>query len=104
MAINIWIDRIPCKTCGKLHPTLLWHKYYDEYVWSPERLEYEKQKRPKLLGNLTYEKYITQKKLIYSEVNGICKCGKVTHFKDIKTGKYVCSDKCRIGEENDSSL
>ena len=102
--LNIEIDGFYCKECNDIHPTLYWHKIYDEYMKTKEEaIPYYKKVFARLGETVTdddalflYYKNMTICGLEYSEKNGKCViCGTRTHYMLIDTNKYICSDKCK---------
>lgn len=99
--VNVYIDGIWCNDCRRMHPTLKWHQKYNEYELNrKEKWEEEKAKRPSLFNDAEYEDTLSVKGLIENESEQPCIiCGHDTYFSNIKTGNYVCSDKCKYADD-----
>ena len=94
--INFESEGIYCSKCNDLHPTLMWHDKYDDYLMNrKERWEENKEKRPQLFGSAEYTDSLAIKGLEECTSAGSCMiCSTDTHFISVKTGHYVCSDEC----------
>lgn len=101
MAVNIILDGCWCPKCKDFHPTVFWHKKYDEYELDRyEQFLEMKRKRPQLMKDAVYTDHLPSKGLVeHSESKKCAICGTMTHFSSIKTGRYVCSDECKYKEE-----
>ena len=91
------IDGIWCPKCRQMHPSLYWHKAYNDYLLDrKQKWEENKKKRPNLFGNAEYTDLLPRMGLIEEEDEGeCCICKRQTFFKDINTKKYVCSNECK---------
>ena len=100
--INIICDGFYCKACNDFHPTLKWHEKYDEYLLDrKEQWEMNKKKRPNLFKNAIYVDSLNVHELEEERIQEKCFiCGNKTHFKNILTGHYVCSNECKY-KDND---
>ena len=102
--IDIKLDGIYCKECNELHPTLFWHKLYDDYIKAKEEcIPFFKEAAKRFGEAITDEEalelyYINMniRGLEYSKESGKCVvCKTNTHYKLIETKNFVCSDKCK---------
>ena len=98
--INVKLDGIYCKECNTLHPTLFWHKKYNDYELNREE-NYHKM-MIKHFPNIEY----TYKDNLYiknleetKELNECVICKTLTYFKHISTNNYVCSDECKYKDK-----
>ena len=106
--VNIEIDGIYCPQCKVLHPTLMWHEKYNDYL---DKDTYIKEciislKRFNINetdGELlkSYYDYLKAKGIELSqESHKCCICGCNTRFINKKTSHYVCSDECQYQDLN----
>lgn len=115
--LTFFDDGVWCKRCQKFHPTLWWHRKYEEY--NSETIMKDSfrglvENRPGLVGlpadgsssesrkaevveqilrlNLGYRK-------TYEAEESVCViCGAKTVFVSKETGRHVCSDECLYKE------
>ncbi len=102
--IDIVPDGVPCKKCNTMHPTLYWHKLYDDYMKiEKDYIVYIKELYKKFGEEISddkalnnYYEHMETLNLVYCEKAGRCAvCKTNTHYKHIKTQNFVCSDKCK---------
>ena len=105
MAIMIYDDGVWCTKCRKFHPTLFWHKPYEEYAtWKHEdEIWEETRKRFHLTDEQVDEcrsENLRHRSFRETDTLGNCVvCGAETHFVSKKTSNYVCRDQC-LYEDN----
>ena len=98
--VTVKIDGIWCKKCRKNHPTLYWHKKYDEYELNRKE-RWEKVALRIHIDKETYQDNLFVKGLVEVAEPGNCNiCGCLTHFKTIETDNFVCGDECKYKELN----
>jgi len=101
--IDVELDGFPCNECQSFHPTLTWHKKYNDYlledaIWvgkyreallkyGLDQFAIEAQKQ--------FEKRLEWKRILMSDHVDVCVvCSSPTCFYDSLTGRYICSDEC----------
>ncbi len=106
--LDLEMDGFYCKECNDLHPTLFWHKLYDDYKRTKEEAIIFFKENAKTFGKTItdedalgfYYKNMCLVGLEYSEEMGECViCKNKTHYKGIKTKQFICSDKCKYAAE-----
>ena len=98
--VCIDIDGIWCKKCNKLHPTLMWHDKYNNYLL--DRREQWQEAIDKHFKNIVkdaeYIDNLPYKNLEEKNIEGECViCKSKTFFTILNTNTYVCSDECKYG-------
>ena len=100
--ITVEIDGVYCKKCGQMHPTLLWHKKYNDYatdeVTRPKIRAAMKHFRPQITDEEVAHAIEENRKYKFYEekiTSAPCAiCGEQTYFISKLTGHRTCSDEC----------
>ena len=109
-------DGIWCPDCRKFHPTIMWHRKYNEkdsQICFREKIKRKSGERPKLFGILDHmseaeknrilEEVIAanleNKPIADAEIGECVICGSPTAFISKQTGRHICSDEC-LHKEN----
>ena len=111
VGIDIEIDGVYCPKCNDLHPTLMWHKKYNDYLNKDEWIQEYKEAllRFKLEISDTeaierYYEHIEALDIIQKDYSGECiVCSTLTSFINKKTGNFVCSDECKY-KDNETKI
>ena len=102
--VDIEIDGFYCEKCKELHPTLFWHKLYNEYIKKEKDfIPYIKQINERFGNKITdreamklYQEYRTSFGVEFCAKPQSCiVCGTNTHYKLVGTDKFICSDNCK---------
>ena len=96
MGIYAEIDGVWCNSCKQFHPTLMWHEKYNNYLLD------RKEKWEKMIKkhfpdeNVKYiDKIIALGLDEDKDIHKCIICESDTNFKNVKTGNFVCCDKCK---------
>lgn len=105
--ISIEIDGVYCPKCNDMHPTLMWHEKYNDYISKTKHVD-SIIKSCKIFGvnislDTAYKNYAEHLNFLGIDETEIIKkcvmCSAETRFKNIKTNNYVCSNKCRYADD-----
>lgn len=99
--VNVIIDGIWCDKCKEMHPYLFYHEKFDDYELN--RKEQWEKSINKHFSNehIEYVDTLPMKGLKEENTPGKCIiCNTLTHFKNLETDHYVCSNECKIKDKN----
>lgn len=107
IGVDLEIDGVYCPKCNDLHPTLMWHEKYNDYLkkdkWVQEYKKSLLRFKLKISNNEAiqqYEKHVDAKDIIQKDYTGECIiCSTLTHFINKKTENFVCSDECKYKDD-----
>ena len=101
---NAGNEEIYCPKCNTIHPTRMWHEYYENYLNREARIEKHKRDLKKLgieYDDATYITYLEQKDLYATKKILTCViCNTPTGFISGATWHPVCSDVCKDMDKN----
>lgn len=103
--ITVVPDGIWCKECRTLHPTLFWHKKYNDYELDRKE-RWQKSVKKHFSGvDAEYADNLHIKELLQEDTEGKCVvCGTKTYFKHTTTGNFVCCDECKYADVNSTEV
>lgn len=100
--VCVEIDGIYCPKCRDFHPTLYWHRKYNEYLMPSQCYKSHRAARARFGAKTSdeecqadYQQRLEWKKINYIENAGTCViCSTTTNFMVVDRGEYICSDEC----------
>ena len=101
--ISIEIDGIYCPKCNALHPTLFWHKKYDDYIKQSDYIDRIIKAYERFGATISeddayknFVEYLLTLEIDKTKTEGKCVvCSAKTSFINKRTNHYVCSDECK---------
>lgn len=106
--IDIEIDGIYCPKCNTLHPTLMWHEKYDNYLNKSQWIKVHKKSLLRFQIETSddqviklYTEHLSSMGLLLADHSDKCIiCSSTTQFINTSSGHFICSDECKY-EDNE---